>query len=204
MTATLATIDAALYAALTPLLVVGSGGITDAQPFACVQRFTEELSRDTIQQAQAQYPACLLRFDGETDARDISVVSGDSEEKSVGQWTVFVAVEDPREPDDTIVGATGVPGALTLAGQVIGACNDLSLAGLWRWRRVRYVDTRRALTIAGALYVLAIRFEAYRVAEQATTTQTSVPMTNARGNVNLTGTADPATNPLDVFDAPTL
>ena len=201
MSATLAAIDAALYAALTPLLTTATDGITDAKPFACVARVVGDMSRDTLQQFGAAYPACLLRFDGESDARDVDVVSGASEEKGAAQWTVFVAVEDPRSPDDTIQGATGVPGALTLAGKVLGACNALALTGLWRWRRVRYVDTRPALIALGSVYVLALRFEALRAVEQATTTQTSVALTSVRGDVNLIGTSDPAPNPLDVFDS---
>jgi len=201
VSATLATIDAALYAALTPLLATSEP--TDALPFACVARFVGDMSRDALQQFGAQSPACLLRFDGESDTRDIDVVSGGSEEKGAAQWTVFVVVEDPRSPDDTVQGATGVPGALTLAGKALSACNALAVTGLWRGRRVRYVDARPALVAPGASYVLALRFEAIRVVEQATTTQPSVPLTNARGNVNLIGTADPAPNPLDTFNAST-
>ena len=51
--------------------------------------------------------------------------------------------------------------------------------------------------------MLALRFEALRVVEQATTTQPSVPNTLVLGNVNLIGTADPAPNPLDIFNAST-
>lgn len=201
MSATLAAIDAALFAALTPLLATSAP--SDALPFACVARFVGDMTRDALQQFGAQQPACLLRFDGESDARDVDVVSGDSEEKGAAQWTVFIAVEDPRSPDDTIQGATGVPGALTLAGQVLSACNALALAGLWRGRRVRYVDTRPALVVPASAYVLALRFEALRVVEQATTTQTSHQLTNVRGDVNLTGTADPPPSPFETFNAPT-
>lgn len=203
MSATLATIDAALFAALSPLLTTDPAGITDARPFACVARFVGDLTADTLQQLGAQYPACLLRFDGESDTRDIDVVSGDSEEKGAAQWSVFIVVSDPRTPDDIIVGASGVPGALTLAGQVLGACNALHIAGLWNNRRVRYVDARPALVRQAAVYVLALRFEALREVEQAVLTSTSVPLTSIRGNVNLTGTSDPAPNPVEIFDADT-
>lgn len=203
MTATLATIDAALYAALTPLLITGSAGITDALPFATVARFVGDLSAESLQQIGAQYPACLLRFDGEGSDRDISVISGDSEERGRAQWTVFVAVSDPRSPDDVIVGATGVPGALTLAGQVLTACNALFVTGLWNNRRVRYADSRPALIKPASVYVLAMRFEALRAVEQATTTQTSVVLTSIRGDENLTGTADTPPDPFLTFDADT-
>lgn len=203
MTATLATIDAALYAALTPLLVVGSGGITDATPFACVARFTDDMNADTLQQVGAQYPACLLRWDAEASDRDINTVSGDSEERGVAQWTVFVIVSDPRSPDDIVVGATGVPGALTLAGQVLSACNALFVTGLWRNHRVRYADSRRGLVRAASVYMIEMRFEAMRVVEQATTTQVSVTLTSIRGDLNLTGTADTPPDPFLTFDADT-
>ena len=203
MAATLAQVDAALYAALTALLTNVTTGPPDARPFALVARFVGDLTADSLQEACAQYPACLLRFDGETSDRDISTVSGDSEERGRAQWTVFVAVADPRSPDDVIVGASGVPGALTLAGQVLSACNALLTAGLWRWRRIRYVDTRPALVRPGSAYVVALRFEALRAVEQATTTQTSVLLPSIRGDVNLTGTADPPPDPFETFDADT-
>lgn len=203
MTATLATIDAALFTALSPLLTTATDGITDAKPFACVARFVDDVTPESLGQIGAQYPACLLRWDAEASDRDINTVSGDSEERGVAQWTVFVIVSDPRSPDDVVVGATGVPGALTLAGQVLGVCNALFVTGLWRNHRVRYADSRRGLVRGAALYVIELRFEAMRVVEQATTTQTSVPLVDIRGDLNLTGTADTPPDPFLTFSSDT-
>lgn len=203
MAATLAEIDAALYAALTPLLTDQTTGITDARPFATVSRYVGELTQEALQQAGATFPACLLRFDGEASDRDVSTIGGDTEERGRAQWTVAVAVEDPRAADDLIQGATGVPGALTLAGQVLARVNALLVSDSWRWRRVRYVDTRPVLARPGVAYVLALRFEAFRAVEQATTTQASTPLTGVRGDVNLTGTADTPPDPMVRFEADT-
>jgi len=198
MPATLAQIDAALYAALTPLLCTGTSGPSDSKPFASLDRFAGDLNEDTIRQTCAQFPACLLRYDGEAAVRDIDVDSGDSEERGAAQWTVLVAVEDPRSVTDGVVGATGVPGALSCIGLVLTACNALLVSGLWRWRRVRYVDTRPLLVRRGALYVYGVRFEALRAVEQATPTDTSVPITELDADVNLVAPTggDPPTNPV--------
>lgn len=204
--ATLATIDAAIYTAVSALQCPVNGIVADAQPFALVARHAGEVNRDTLQGYGAQFPLALVAFDAESSARILGTVIGEADDRALGEWVVYVAVEEPRDTDSAVQGTAGVPGALMLIGQVIGVANQLTVAGLWNSRRVRYVGTRAHLVIPGALYCYAVRFEAMRDAEFVELTAETigaVDMTDVRGSVNLLDQPDDATNPVVVFDADT-
>ena len=105
---TLAAIDAALYAALG--VTQHSGTATDAAPFALVARYAGELSEEGIREAIAQYPAAVLRWDTGLGARAIDAVEG-VEDVATEAWTVFVALEEPREVDSALSATdTSAPG----------------------------------------------------------------------------------------------
>ena len=205
--ATLASIDTALYGAVSALGCPVNGIVSDAQPFALVARHAGPLTVDTLQHVGPQYPCALVAFDAESATRAVDSVGGESDDRAVGEWVVYVATEDPRAVDDAVQGAAGVPGALALVGQVIAVANGLVVDGTYRNRRLRYAGTRAHLIQLGEVYVYAVRFEALRDAEfyDAATpaTAAAADMTDVRANVNLLEQPDAATNPVVVFDADT-
>ncbi len=202
--ATLFDVDAALYAALVPLQ---AGPPDDAHPFAFVGRWAGPVDpAEGLSSVVAQYPCALLRLADEVSTRDVDTAGTDVEDRAAVHFDVLLALEDPRELDDALVGATGAPGLYTLQGAVLSALNALYLsnADAWLRRRVRYVATRNELIARGKVYVLAVSFEALRVVEQATDPADGLPTIGPIvGNVNLrTGdpTADPTPiNPVDQF-----
>lgn len=204
MAATLAAIDAALFAALAAL---SASPPTDAQPFALVGRYDGEPTKDGLLEAMAQFPCALLRWDDEKAVRDVDTAGPGSEDRGAGHWTVLVALEDPRAIDDALQGATGAPGLFALVDAVLGACNALQVAGLWRGRSVRYVDATpvRALTVRGVAYARAVRFEALRAAPTAADPVVSTqPLTDVRGDINQQNPGgDAPRNPFETFDSTT-
>lgn len=202
--ATLADIDQALFVALSALQTAVPTGPTTAAPFALVARWAGDLTEDAIGEACGQYPCALLCWDGEQSARDIDTQGPDSEDVGHAAWSVIVALEDPRGIDDAIQGATGVPGALTLVGQAIGACNALFVAGLWRGRSVRYLRTDRLRTKRGVFYAYACRFEALRTVEDAADpTISEQDLLGIDGDENLEGSEDAPPDPFQQFAADT-
>jgi hypothetical protein len=205
--ATLAQIDAALFAALSALQCPPNGIVDDARPFALVERHAGALGERELNFYAAQFPLALLAFDTETSTR-FDVLLGDGDDRGAAEWVVYVAVKDPRGVAEGVVGQTGVPGALTLSGLVTEVLNQLVIDGLWRSRRVRYAGTRPHLVKLGEMFVYAVRFEAQRDAEFAAEGGTAVTanattLLGVRGSVNLLEQPDPAANPLLVFDADT-
>ena len=168
---TLATLDAALYAALA--VAQHAGTATDAAPFALVGRYAGDLSEDGLTEACAQYPAALLRWDGGAASRTVDAIEG-VEDMGVEAWTVFVALEDVRSIDDAVASTTtGAPGGLSLIDRVLSACNGLVTDDLWRDRRVRASAYGAALIKRGIVYVYSVRFEARRALPQ-------LPLTTAQ------------------------
>lgn len=199
--ATLYSIDAALFAALSALQINVPTGVTAARPFALVARYAGPPTPEGFDAVGAQYPCALLACEGEADDRVIDAVGSQSEERVRCAFVVYVALEDPRAIEDGIVGTTNAPGMYTLCGQVTGALNALFVAGLWRGRKVRHTYSRPvdALIRRGVAYVYALGFEALRVAEQATDVDTSPALASIDGDENLQGTADTAPNPIETF-----
>ena len=119
----LAALDAALFASLSATQWITATGSTVATPFALVGRYAGELSVLGIRETCAQYPAALLRYDGGASMRTVDAVEG-VDDTGTEAWTVFVAVEEPREIDDAIAATDAqVPGALALIDAVLLALN---------------------------------------------------------------------------------
>lgn len=205
MTLPLADLEDDLFTALSALLINVTTGTTAARPFAMVGRFAGALSEDTIAEVCAQYPAALLAYGGEQVSRTVNTVGGDAEDRSLVRWTVYVAVEDVRAIEDGTVGISTAPGGLRLVDSVLGVLSGLPLDDAWFDRRLRCVGVREALIKRGTVYVYAIDFEAMRALPQVTPTDTSVTLTEVRGDVNLTGTIndDNPDNPVVQFIADT-
>lgn len=200
MTATLSTIDTALYNALIAGLHTGTPSI--ATPFALVDRFAGDVEEKGIQEVCAQFPAALLRFDGGSPARVVDAYEG-IEDTGVESWTVFVVLEDPRDVAEAVQGSSPLtPGFLPLIERVLELCNGLVVDGLYNDRRVRVADYGRPVLVKrGSLYVYSLRFEVRRplpaVALTVAQAGTAQPLTAVAADVNLTGTTDAAPNPID-------
>lgn len=201
MTASLADIDTALLAALSPL---AAGPPTTLAPFALVGRYAGPVTEETLREAVAQWPCALLRFDQETSTRLVEVWSADSDDRAIGSWTVLVGVEDPASLDDAMNSAAPRTGSLQLVAFVLAACNALLITGSWQGLTVRYAETRAELIKRGAVYVWGVRFEVRREVETATNVDPAalLPYVNPiDGDVNLEGTTDAAPNPLVQFES---
>lgn len=212
MTLTLADVDGLLYAQIGTLLTDVTTGTTTARPFACVGRFAGALDETSVREVVTQYPAALLCYEGETVTRTVNTLAGAAEDRGLNAWTVYVCVEDARAIDDGTVGTTTAPGGLRLVDAVLGVLNGLliAIAGAapqhaWMDRRLRCVGTREALIRRGVVYVYAVGFEAARALPQVTPADTSVELTEVRGDVNLVDTLndDDPQNPVVQFIADT-
>ena len=198
MTATLSTIDTALFAALAAGQHTGTP--TALLPFALVGRYAGEVNEQGIIDACAQYPSAFLRYDGGASTRTVDAVEG-VEDAGLESWTVLVCLEEPRAVDEAAQGSSPLtPGFLPLIERVIELCNGLVFDGAFRDRRVRVADYGRPVLIKrGSLYVYSVRFEARRPlpALALTTAQAGngQALTAIAGDVNLEGTADIAPSP---------
>ena len=190
MTLPLATLEEAMFSALDALLINVTTGTTAARPLALVGRYAGVLAEDSIMEVCTQYPAALLAYLGEQVTRTVNTIGGDSEDRSLVRWAVYVAVEDVRAIEDGTVGATTAPGGLRLVDSVLGVLSGLPLDDAWFDRRLRCVGVREALIRRGTVYVYAVDFEAMRALPQVTPTDTSVALDAIYGDVNLTGTID--------------
>ena len=179
-----------MFSALDALLINVTTGTTSARPLALVGRYAGTLAEDSIMEVCTQYPAALLAYLGEQVTRTVNTIGGDSEDRSLVRWAVYVAVEDVRAIEDGTVGATTAPGGLRLVDSVLGVLSGLPLDDAWFDRRLRCVGVREALIRRGTVYVYAVDFEAMRALPQVTPTDTSVALDAIYGDVNLTGTID--------------
>jgi hypothetical protein len=199
MTATLSTIDTALFAALA--LGQHTGTPTSDAPFALVGRYAGEVNEAGITDAAAQFPSAFLRYDGGASTRTVDAVEG-TEDAGLESWTVLVCLEEPRAVDEAVQGSSPLtPGFLPLIERVLELCNGLVFDGAFRDRRVRVADYGRPVLVKrGVLYVYSVRFECRRPLPSValTTAQASngQALTAIAGDVNLTGTDDTAPNPL--------
>lgn len=125
MSATAADVDRTLYAALLALMA-DPGPPTDSQPLASVVRITEPLTKLNVDGWTSQWPCAMLFWQQGLDDVDADTMAGtEFETRERARWIVYVGVADPRDGDATIIGATGVPGALTLKAMIAAACNGL-------------------------------------------------------------------------------
>mgnify|MGYP003527058111 CR=1 FL=1 len=201
--ATLAEIDAALYTAIGALVL---GPPVAATPFAVAARDAGPVSKQGLSNVcREQYPAVMLRFDGETVARDILVWGAASEEVGDASWSVITVVEDPREVDDGMLGNANAPGALRLIDTALAAVNALNVANTYQGISLRAAETRPELIEDGVVYAYSTRLVARRVMPQATNPDPAagLPLLGPmRGDINLE--SDPSAadvNPVVQFEA---
>lgn len=205
MTLPLADLEEDMFTALSALLTDQTTGPTAQRPLALVGRFAGTLDENTITEVCAQYPAALLAYGGEQATRTVNTIGGDAEDRSLVRWTVYAAVEDVRAIEDGTVGISTAPGGLRIVDAVLGVLSGLPLDDAWFDRRLRSTGVREALIRRGTVYVYALDFEAMRALPQVTPADTSVPLVEVYGDVNLTGTLndDNPDNPVVQFIADT-
>jgi hypothetical protein len=163
--ATLADIDSALNTALVALV---SGPPVAATPFAVAARYAGQVTKRGLSNVvREQYPAVLLRFDGEAITRDVLVWGAMSEEVGDASWSVIVVAEDPREVDEGMVGNAATPGALRLLDSALGAVNALVVANTYQGITLRAAETRPEFVEEGVVYAFSARIVARRVIPQA-------------------------------------
>lgn len=200
--ATLADIDAAMYTAISALV---SGPPVAATPFAVAARYAGPVTKAGLSNVcREQYPAVMLRFDGETIVRDIQTWAY-SEEVGEASWSVITVVEDPREVDEGMLGNANAPGALRLIDSALGAVNALLVTNTYQGISLRAAETRPELIEEGVVYAYSTRIAARRVVPQADNPDpsTNLPLLNPMdGDINLI--VDPSAadvNPLVQFEA---
>lgn len=198
--ATLASIDTALLAALAARVTAPQTAIN---PFALAARYAGPVTRESLSRVcGGQYPAALLRFDGEVPTRIVNTLMAGVEDRGIAAWSVIVVSEEPREIDDAInASAVGAPGILQLLDVAMGATNGLLIDGLWGQRPTRVSSTTPELVEAGVVYAYAARVEAQRdlpLAANADPGATLPTLNPIVGDVNLAGTGY-TSNPLSPF-----
>lgn len=198
----LAGIDTAMLTALAGKVVVPP---TSTRPFALAGRYAGPVTREGLSRVcGGQYPAVLLRFDGERATKIVDVLEG-VEVRGVATWTVIVVLEEPRSVDDAINAAfAGAPGILQLLDAAISAVNGLIIPNeTWRDRPLQASVTQPELVDEGVVYAYSTRIEALRDLPQAVNPDPAagLPALNpVVGDVNLEGTGF-GQNPLVQFQA---
>jgi hypothetical protein len=197
---TLASVDTALLAALTACVAAPQTAIL---PFAVATRYAGPVTREGLSRVcGSQYPAVLLRFDGEVPTRIVNTLMAGIEDRGIAAWSVIVVSEEPREIDDAInASAVGAPGILQLLDVAMGATNGLLVAGLYNERPTRVSSITPELVEAGVVYAYAARVEAMRDLPLAANADpgAALPLLDPIvGDVNLTGTGY-TSNPLSPF-----
>jgi hypothetical protein len=191
--ATLASIDAALYAALATLVATP---LTTSAPFGSLIRFVGPVPGEGL--PASKFPCVALRFDEETADFDVDVLA-DAESRSVATWSALVQVTDPQDIDRGMVGngtGAGQTGILRLVVAVQGALNALVIEGAYRGRRIKYTGTRAEAIVRNGVYVFAVKFAARLLPPLAPTPDDSHDIDEVRADVNLEGTTDAAPNPV--------
>ena len=201
--ATLASIDEAIN---TALLALVSGPPSANTPFAVAARYAGPVTKKGLSNVcREQYPAVMLRFDGEAITRDV-LTWAYSEEVGDASWSVIVVVEDPREVDDGMLGNSTVPGAMILIDAALGAVNALLVANTYQGISLRASETRPELVEDGVVYAFSTRVIARRVVPQATNPDPAAGLPYVQpivGAEDLIDGHDDATNvnPLVTFQA---
>ena len=202
----LAVIDTAILTALVAKVAVPA---TTTAPFALAGRYAGPVTREGLSRVcGGQFPAVLVRFDGEQSARIVNVLA-DVEDRGVATWSVIVALEDPRAIDDAInQSAAGAAGILQCLDVALGAVNGLIVTPsgtTWRDRPLRAASAVPELVDDGVCYAYSVRVEAQRDLPLAVNPDPAadLPLLNpVIGDVNLIGTglAD-AVQPLVQFES---
>lgn len=193
----LAPIEAAIFARLLTLRHAGTP--TNEAPFATVARYAGPLTREGLQAALVTYP-CLLMKRGRVRPQLLVETTLHAFEQRAGDvWTLVIAVEDPREIDDAMVGPLpDVPGLLPLHDVVETTINGLALDALWAGRPVHVTEygDLDALTARGAAYAAYLEVRADRSMQRCPTDDPPAePFEGTDGGVNLPPDAPQPTAP---------
>lgn len=206
--ATLADVFDAVYGALEPY---GPDGI-EQRLFSVVTEFGGDLSHETIAQAtDTRLPAALVALESDevVESESVAATTRDMSRVTRVSLVVYVVAESLRGHRTLYRGHGSEPGLLALVGAVAGAVNGVDVPGGWGMARVRYAGTRPVPSLwrpgnAGALGVLAVRFTAERVAEQADLEAETEEFQRFDGEVNpidASATADASALPLSTVRA---
>jgi hypothetical protein len=186
--ATLDAIDAAIKTQLDTLRAANTAGVSASTPFVHIGRCViEGQAKATSLYAESlnNFPAALLAFEGERGEVELETLAGATEVVGLAQFAVLVFTADTREQTHALKGSTGITGVYALATKVRDTLNNLVIAGLYQSTRLRYESTRWFSAKPGEHYAIAVRFSAQAVVGEATLADTSVPLTEIRGDVNL-------------------
>jgi hypothetical protein len=109
--------------------LVGAAGVDDDHPLTDAITITKRINRHNYDDwTGARWPCAMLYFDdGVSDADAETLSAGLTEQRDRLRWIVYVGVADPRDEEDTMIGSTGVPGALALRDAVLAAVNTIDV-----------------------------------------------------------------------------
>jgi hypothetical protein len=193
--ATLDTIEAVLFAQLETLLATA----TPAGPLARVARFAGEIGRDRAVDAAALgvTPAALLAFESEAPEEAIDVAGGPAAFVLRSTWRVYVVASELRGHDEAVKGSS-TTGVYSLVHQVQAKLAGLVIDGLWHSGRVDLLDARPFYVTRGT-YVYVVRVAAQRELAAVAQADTSSPLAQIDGDLNLRGGVDTPPDPLTEF-----
>jgi hypothetical protein len=201
--ATLAQIQAALFAALAPLGPGPAGNATfvTLDPWAGELVSGTPLDRDAL----VNLPAAWVAWAGEeTDARESVATLARRTVQVVGRstWIVYLAVEDARGDARALDGQTGMPGLLERVQLVAAALSGLAIPGLYDRGAVEYVGAR-PVRVEPGVYVYSVRLATERAVEALPAADPTVPFTGVLANEHLVGDDSAgAPDPALTFTAP--
>lgn len=181
MTATLATIRAAITTALTALV-----SATEPQPSGtlnAVMQWTGEINRTqplVDLDALGRVPAALVALGRESYSANVSTLTGEVELLGVSEWVVFIACNNPLEP-------TAVTTAMdALLSAVVNALAELPITGLYGNSRCKLADLRPYRVRPGT-QVYALTLRAVREINAVAFADNSVALSDVQGEENLVG-----------------
>lgn len=181
MTATIATIRAAITTALTALV-----SATEPQPSGTlnsVQQWSGEVNRTqplVDLDALGRTPAAMVCFARESYTPNVSTLTGEVELLGATEWVVFVACNNVLEPTTV---TTAMDALLTA---VVSALAELPITGLYGNSRCKLVDLRPYRVRPGT-QVYALTLRAVRQIDAVSFTDDSVALTDVQGSENIVG-----------------
>lgn len=181
MTATLATIRAAITTALTALV-----SATEPQPSGtlnAVMQWSGEINRSqplVDLDALGRVPAAMIALGRESYTADVQTLTGEVELLGASEWVVFVACNNVLEP-------TAVTTSMdALLSAVVSALAELPIDGLYGNSRCKLADLRPYRVRPGT-QVYALTLRAVRQITEASFADDSEPLTDVQGSENIVG-----------------
>ncbi len=181
MTATLATIRAAITTALTALV-----SATEPQPSGTlnsVQQWSGEINRTqplVDLDALGRTPAAMVCFARESYRPNVQTLTGETELLGASEWVVFVACNNVLEP------ATVTTSMDALLSAAVSALAELPIDGLYGNSRCLLADLRPYRVRPGT-QVYALTLRAVRQITEVSFADNSEPLTDVQGSENIVG-----------------